>query len=102
MNEMKIIGVAILAMIVLGVAQVDHKPHFGEVESNVGCKVKCAFKCEVYLPEPPIYSKCLTDCRKKCDQIFNDLVNDCITSCGFFKYSNSCLEQCKNNNNSFQ
>jgi len=90
MNEMKIIGVAILA--VLGVAQVDgRKSSFEEVKLNIDssftCKVKCALKCEPYESKSSLYSKCLTVCGKKCDQIFINFVNNYITSCNSIKNS---------------
>jgi len=70
MNEMKTIGIMILLMTVLGVAEADYKHPSEQVKLNTdsssSCKSKCILSCIGLIPTPPLYSKCMQDCDKKC------------------------------------
>ncbi|RDX99490.1 hypothetical protein CR513_17453, partial [Mucuna pruriens] len=90
-NEMKMIRFMIMIMIILGFAQADYA-HV-QVESNTDsskiiCRIKCAFKCESYLPFPPLYSKCIDDCYAQCNKMSIGAYYDCITGCALIKSIN--------------
>lgn len=90
--KIKSIGVVIIIVTIFCFAQANHNLSFVQVKSKtdpqIRYKIKCAFKCQPYEPEPPIYSKCLIDCRAKYDKIFINHVYDCITHCGLIKFIN--------------
>ncbi|ESW32683.1 hypothetical protein PHAVU_001G008800 [Phaseolus vulgaris] len=111
---MKIMGVAILAMIVLGVAQVDHKPQ-KLIESNrLSCNGKCVFECFPLVTFTTLYLLCIQDCSKKCEKGFTFAavgVPDCNSSCGLINTDNgdvmasvvdSCLQECERRNNTLK
>ncbi|KAH1205756.1 hypothetical protein GmHk_16G046382 [Glycine max] len=64
-NEKKTLGVVVMIMIMLDLAQAGYNPSFVQVESNndsngVSCRINCTFDCAPQEPYPFIYSKCIS------------------------------------------
>ncbi|KAK7330791.1 hypothetical protein VNO77_24991 [Canavalia gladiata] len=80
-NEIKTVGVAMMIMIILAVAQAN-----SQIEpNNAADKLLCAGKCAVECAHAQVYITCLGACLIRCRSIGSDVAFDCLHGCDLTK-----------------
>nr|KYP68551.1 hypothetical protein KK1_022182 [Cajanus cajan] len=109
-NEMKIMGVPILVLIMLNLAEADYNPSLVKVVPNIvfnklTCPAQCGVDCLLSILGYPV---CFAICVAKCPKTSID-VDNCIATCGINKsiiinidargdvvsMVDSCLQKCQ-------
>eukprot|EP00256_Glycine_max_P060775 XP_014629775.1 uncharacterized protein LOC106798315 [Glycine max] len=115
-NEMKLPGVVIMVMLVIGFAEADFNSTFVQIESNrvsskprLTCGPKCELSCLPYVLAFILYPICVAACMKQCRQTPIDTIYSCLSGCDAVKslpdnnegrgraayVVDSCLDQCE-------
>jgi len=79
---MKIKGVSIMMMIVLGMIGGDYNLSFVQ-SKKLNCQEKCELECAPLMPFATLYLLCVQGCTNKCNKGESTVaVPDCNSSCG--------------------
>ncbi|KAG5054569.1 hypothetical protein JHK85_007079 [Glycine max] len=115
-NEMKLIGVVIMVMLVIGFAKANFNSAFKQIGSNhvsskprLTCGPKCELSCLPYVFAFILYPICVANCMKQCRKTPINTIYNCLSGCDMVKsvpHNNegracvayvvdSCLQQCE-------
>jgi len=89
-NEMKLTGVVIMVMLVMGFVEADFNSPFVQIESNsmsskLTCGPKCDLSCLSYALVFILYPICVASCMKECHKTPIDIIYNCLTGCDMVK-----------------